>query len=236
MAIGPRSAIVDQCSNAPVSSAIDHSLSLLSSLDPKSSSTKKLLRSERAAMTSCRLHITAATQDSRMPRNCYNEYKRIPARESYQCAAAFRPLMPLMSKFMSSFLLPRRSRVLSTWPSRAPLIPRLAAHCPRSRVAVCATSASDRTARTPFSLAAPPRPAQHKGSPPRYIVHVRPAPVMRILQKKKIRRPSPHPPASANAATTFLTPNYTNNNNLKQAQVPQRLAPSFERARWQLWR
>jgi hypothetical protein len=146
MAIGPRSAMVDQCPNAPVSSAIDHSLSLLSSLDPKSSSTKKLLRSERAAMTSCRLHITAATQDSLMPGNCYNEYKRIPARESCQCAAAFRPLMPLMSKFMSSFLLPRRSRVLSTWPSRAPLIPRLAAHCPRSRVAVCATSASDRTA------------------------------------------------------------------------------------------
>jgi hypothetical protein len=98
-------AMVDQCPNAPVSSAIDHSLSLLSSLDPKSSSTKKLLRSERAAMTSCRLHITAATQDSLMPGNCYNEYKRIPARESCQCAAAFRPLMPLMSKFMSSFLL-----------------------------------------------------------------------------------------------------------------------------------
>jgi hypothetical protein len=191
MAIGPRSAMVDQCPNAPVSSAIDHSLSLLSSLDPKSSSTKKLLHSERAAMTSCRLHITAATQDSLMPGNCHNEYKRIPARESCQCAAAFRPLMPLMSKFMSSFLLPRRFRVQTE--------PGLLSRLQRHRA-----------------------PTQHKGTPPRYIVYVRPAPVMRKLQKKRyavhlpilppLRMPQPHssrqlhqqqqPQTSANSAAS----------------------------------
>jgi hypothetical protein len=142
-------------------------------------------------MTSCRLHITAATQDSLMPGNCHNEYKRIPARESCQCAAAFRPLMPLMSKFMSSFLLPRRFRVQTE--------PGLLSRLQRHRA-----------------------PTQHKGTPPRYIVYVRPAPVMRKLQKKRyavhlpilppLRMPQPHssrqlhqqqqPQTSANSAAS----------------------------------